>query len=104
MLQGADDGPAIVSGAPDKSLLMKAIRYSDANLRMPPRGKLPETVIADFAEWIRRGAPWPAEAKTATAKISEFNLHERRQALVAPAADAAAVAEGQGHRLADLAD
>jgi hypothetical protein len=77
MLQGTDNGPAITPGAPDKSQLMKAIRYEDADLRMPPRGKLPDAVIADFAEWIRRGAPWPPEAKTTTAKLGDFDLHAR---------------------------
>jgi hypothetical protein len=77
MLQGTENGPAITPGAPEKSLLMKAIRYTDADLRMPPRGKLPHAVIADFAEWIRRGAPWPAEAKTTTTKLGDFDLHER---------------------------
>lgn len=77
MLKGTDNGPAVVPGAPEKSLLMKAIRYEDTELRMPPRGKLPDAVIADFDTWIRRGAPWPEEAKAAAAKLGDFNLHER---------------------------
>jgi hypothetical protein len=78
MLKGTDNGPVIVPGEPAKGLLMKAIRYQDANLRMPPRGKLTDAMIADFAEWIRRGAPWPDDAKKpAIAKKSEFDLHER---------------------------
>ena len=31
LLKGGDNGPAIVPGDPDKSLLIKAIRYTDAN-------------------------------------------------------------------------
>jgi hypothetical protein len=78
MFKGSDNGPAVVTGEPDKSLLMKAIRYEDANLRMPPKGKLADAVIADFAEWIRRGAPWPEDAKPTTAgKVKEFDLRER---------------------------
>jgi hypothetical protein len=78
MLKGTDNGPAVVPGAADKSLLIKAIRYEDANLRMPPAGKLPETVIADFAEWIRRGAPWPDDAKNpANAGPKDFDLKAR---------------------------
>src|SRR5207253_649056 len=66
------------AGSPQKSMLMKAIGYGDANLRMPPAGKLPETVIADFAEWIQRGAPWPDDAKgPVIVKTKEFNLQER---------------------------
>jgi hypothetical protein len=78
MLQGTDNGPSVVPGAPDKSRLMKAIGYQDALLRMPPGGKIPDAVIADFAEWIKRGAPWPNEAKSsAVAKTKDFDLRER---------------------------
>ena len=32
--------------------LLKALRYTNAHLQMPPTGKLPDTVIADFEKWI----------------------------------------------------
>ena len=56
---GGDSGPAIVPGRPDESLLITAIRYGDEDLRMPPKGKLPDAVVADFEVWIRMGAPDP---------------------------------------------
>ena len=62
MLQGGETGPAIVSGNPETSLLVKAIRYKDDHLKMPPKGRLPDAVIRDFEEWIRRGAPDPRTA------------------------------------------
>ncbi len=70
LLTGGDHGPAIVPGAPEKSLLLEAIRHSrpEAELRMPPGKKLPEHVLADFARWIERGAAWP----TATASAAAF--------------------------------
>src|SRR5262249_42391732 len=40
VLKGGDTGPALVPGDPDRSLLVKAIGYKDADLRMPPRSKL----------------------------------------------------------------
>lgn len=52
---GGDSGPAIVAGDP-QSLLLRAIEYEDISLEMPPRGKLPETTIAAFQKWIRKGA------------------------------------------------
>ena len=59
-LHGGDSGPAIVPGKPDESLLVKAIRYEDDDLQMPPKGdKLSDQQIADLTEWIRRGAPDP---------------------------------------------
>ncbi len=57
--KGGDSGPAIVPGQPDESLLLQAIRYRDEDLKMPPKGKLPDAVVADFEAWIKMGAPDP---------------------------------------------
>jgi len=57
--KGGDSGPAIIPGQPDESLLLRAIRYRDEDLQMPPKGKLPDAVVADFEAWIRMGAPDP---------------------------------------------
>ncbi len=57
--KGGDSGPAIVPGRPEESLLLRAIRYLDDDLQMPPKGKLPDAVIADFEAWIKMGAPDP---------------------------------------------
>ena len=34
--KGGENGPAIVPGDPAKSLLLKAVRYDDPDLQMPP--------------------------------------------------------------------
>src|SRR5688500_1354581 len=39
VLKGGDNGPAIVPGDVEKSLLIKAVRYTDESLQMPPKGK-----------------------------------------------------------------
>ena len=57
---GGDLGPAITSGAPEESLMLRAIGYQDETLKMPPRGKLSDRQIADLTEWIKAGAPYPA--------------------------------------------
>src|SRR5690349_11422576 len=36
VLKGGDTGPAIVPGDAEKSLLIKAVRYTDGDLQMPP--------------------------------------------------------------------
>jgi len=59
LLKGGDTGPSIVLGAPEKSLLIKAITYKDDNLMMPPKGKLTPEQIKDFESWVRMGAPDP---------------------------------------------
>src|SRR5262245_15325563 len=39
VLKGGETGPAIVPGDPEKSLLIKAVRYTDKDLKMPPKDK-----------------------------------------------------------------
>src|SRR4029079_16297212 len=59
--KGGDSGPAIVPGHPDKSLLIKALRFTDESTKMPPKGALPAAVIADFEHWVKIGAPDPRD-------------------------------------------
>jgi Protein of unknown function (DUF1553)/Protein of unknown function (DUF1549)/Planctomycete cytochrome C len=77
LLKGGDTGPAIVPGAPEKSLLVTAISYADVDLTMPPRGKLPESAIADLTTWIKDGAKWPAGDAKKTASAG-FDLAKRK--------------------------
>ena len=69
--RGGDTGPAVVPGDASKSLLLKAIRYADPDLEMPPKKKLPAEVIADFERWIAMGAPDPRDKRRA---LLEFLL------------------------------
>src|SRR4051794_6002190 len=39
--KGGFNGPAIVPGDPEKSLLIKAVRHTDPDTKMPKNGKLP---------------------------------------------------------------
>src|SRR6266480_4574059 len=39
LLRGGDSGAAIVPGDPEKSLLIKAVRQVDEDLKMPPKKK-----------------------------------------------------------------
>ncbi|MCE2559874.1 MAG: hypothetical protein J4F98_15095, partial [Acidobacteria bacterium] len=55
---GGDSGAVIVPGSPEDSLMIEALHYEGLT-QMPPDGKLPAHVIADFEQWIRRGAPDP---------------------------------------------
>ncbi|MBL9127166.1 MAG: PSD1 domain-containing protein [Verrucomicrobiales bacterium] len=72
LLHGGDLGPALVPGDPEKSLLVRAVRYSDPDLQMPPKkGKLGDRQIADLARWVRMGAPWPADARDGGKRVSK---------------------------------
>lgn len=68
MLRGGDTGPSVVPGNVEKSLLIRAIAYADEDLQMPPKEKLPSSVISDFVVWIKMGAPVPVSDGTKTAK------------------------------------
>ena len=57
--KGGESGPAVAPGNANGSLLIQAVRYEDHE--MPPKGKLPASVIADFAQWVRMGAPDPRD-------------------------------------------
>ncbi len=57
--KGGDLGPSIVPGDPERSLLVKALRWTDDDLKMPPKKKLPPEVIEAFEAWIRAGAVDP---------------------------------------------
>lgn len=69
MLKGGDNGPALVPGDPDKSLLIQAIRQ-DKELKMPKGGKLKKEEIQAFVDWVKMGAPWP-EAKAVTSTTGD---------------------------------
>ncbi len=59
-LDGGDNNWAVVPGEPESSLLIKAIRYDDAELKMPPDNKLSNEHIRLLEQWVSGGAPGPA--------------------------------------------
>jgi hypothetical protein len=56
---GGSQGPAIVPGTIERSVLVRAIEYNDSDLQMPPDSKLSDDQISDFKTWIASGAPDP---------------------------------------------
>jgi hypothetical protein len=71
VLKGGDNGPAIVPGQPNKSLLLKALRHEGP--KMPRDKKLSDAVIADFEKWILQGAPDPRDGNTAIVKQIDWD-------------------------------
>jgi len=67
LFKGGDTGPAIVQGDGEKSLLIKAVRYTDENLQMPPKNrKLSDEQVADLEAWVKMGAPDPRTGQPST--------------------------------------
>ena len=63
---GGDSGPALVPGDPESSLLIKAVRYHDEDLKMPPKGRLSPEQVALLERWIRDGAYDPRSSHLLT--------------------------------------
>ncbi len=75
---GASGLPAIKPGDPDASLLIRAIRYTDSKLQMPPTGKLSPEQVSDFEAWVKMGAPDPRSSVTAAAP-PRYDMHRAKE-------------------------
>jgi len=64
MAKGGESGPAVVPGDKEASLILAALKHEGFD--MPPAGKLPDQVIADFEKWVDMGAPDPRTEPAAT--------------------------------------
>lgn len=76
--KGGDTGPALVPGKPDDSLLIKAIRYTDPDLSMPPKKRLSAGEVAVLTEWVKLGAPDPRAEVAAARRVTAMTLEEAR--------------------------
>ena len=59
VMKGGQDGPVIVPGDPDNSLLVQAIRKTHDRIKMPPQGKLSDEEVNNLVAWVKSGAVWP---------------------------------------------
>ena len=91
VLKGGESGLAVVPGKPEESLILQALRHEDG-LEMPPKEKLPDSVVAAFTKWIEMGAPDPRKPNVTTVG-GKINILEARKfwsfqppKVVAPAA------------------
>jgi len=77
--RGGDSGPVVVPGNIEKSKLVVSLRHKNPDTAMPPKGKLPDAVIADFEAWVKVGAPDPREGAAVAPKKYEIDLEKGRQ-------------------------
>ena len=59
LLRGGQSGPAVEPKAPERSLLIRAVRYTDEQLRMPPTERLESEQVGILTKWVEEGAVWP---------------------------------------------
>ena len=81
--KGGKSGALVNASAPDKSLLLQAIRHEDADLKMPKGAKkLPDGVITDLTRWVSMGLPGlsenPPSAQAAATEEWQAKLAKRR--------------------------
>ncbi|MCA9121694.1 MAG: PSD1 domain-containing protein [Planctomycetaceae bacterium] len=60
-LKGGDTGKAVLPNEPDASLLIRAVRYEDEELQMPPEEQLDAAQVRILEQWVTRGAPGPRQ-------------------------------------------
>src|SRR4030095_7564458 len=76
LLKGGDTGPGIVPGNPEKSLLIRAVRYTDKDLKMPPKDKkLSDEQIEHLEAWVKLGAPDPRTGQAAKPAMAQPRKH-----------------------------
>ncbi len=86
LLKGGDSGPAIIPHDAEKSLLIKAVRYTNADLQMPPKNKrLAPEQIAALEAWVKLGAPDPRSATASTTPSPTTGKHWAFQPVQSPA-------------------
>ena len=61
ILAGGESGPAIVPRQPRESRLIRAVKYQDPELKMPPKERLSADEVSVLVRWVGLGAPWPKE-------------------------------------------
>ena len=78
LLRGGDTGPSVVPEKPADSLLIKAIRYDDRNLQMPPQNRLKDEDIAVLEKWVAMGLPDPRTEAGDAPKATGMSIEEGR--------------------------
>ncbi|MBK7929714.1 MAG: hypothetical protein IPJ98_20220 [Bryobacterales bacterium] len=57
-MKGGNRGAVVEPGAPEKSLLVRALRH-EGDVKMPPGKKMDEAKIAAVEKWVKDGMAMP---------------------------------------------
>jgi hypothetical protein len=77
VLAGGESGLIVVPRKINDSPILAALRYE--SFEMPPAGKLPERVIADFERWIMMGVPDPREGEVVRPETPKIEFASARE-------------------------
>ncbi len=78
VMKGGDNGSAVVPANVEKSLLIKAVRYADPDLVMPPAkkgGRLTDAQVALLERWVDMGAPMPGDGAKLSGLTDKARQH-----------------------------
>ncbi len=78
LLKGGDSGPVVLLDKPDESLLLQALRHEE--VKMPPRGKLPQAQIDILTRWVKMGVPYGGGGSTPTVKHGPPQVDDQARA------------------------
>ena len=76
---GGDHGPAIVPGDLTKSHVIEAVRYTNPDMEMPPKGKLAASEIEVLEKWVAMGAPDSRVSQAAAKKTRVIDFEAEKK-------------------------
>jgi hypothetical protein len=82
--KGGDSGRVVIAGNPEESLLVRAVRHTDASLEMPPKKRLSPAEVAALERWVALGIPDPREGKAAGKRVIDLEAERRGWAFQPP--------------------
>ncbi|MBM3775141.1 MAG: DUF1549 domain-containing protein, partial [Acidobacteria bacterium] len=80
ILKGGNNGPALVPGNPDQSLLVQAVRRTHERFKMPPTGQLAAEEVTSLERWVKAGAIWPESPAPPPSKSAQYVITPEQQA------------------------
>src|SRR5206468_1748882 len=80
VLKGGENGVILVPGDPDKSRLITALRYTDSERQMPPKGPLSKAQVWAFEQWVKMGAPDPRTGAPAAVAVAAGPAYDYAEA------------------------
>jgi hypothetical protein len=75
---GGETGAIFEAGDPEKSRMIRAVRYLDEDLKMPPKKRLSDAQVEDLARWVKGGAAMPAGRSLGHEPSSSQGIPNRR--------------------------
>ncbi|WP_395737305.1 DUF1553 domain-containing protein [Prosthecobacter sp.] len=76
---GGDNGPAIIPGDLARSHLIEAVRYTNPEMEMPPKGRMSPAEIEILEQWVSMGAPDSRVKQTAAKSARVIDIAEGKK-------------------------